>query len=172
MTQPSPHSAPPTSDMNATNLDEAQSLLELLHSLIGEAVEWRRTIKYTNSRKPTPTEVEQKLSSTASLFRTRIAPSGDLEINTAVATEKEVVIAWLNELLRAANSDQLARLTDPQKRRQRQQQAQLFSYWRAYQSFVGLRLKAMRKMPVETARKFMVSRVAIDPTHNVHFARS
>lgn len=105
------------------------------------------------ARKPTSNQVEKKLQSTASLFHTKNAPTGDSEVNTAIAVEKAVVMAWLHELVRAA--DQL----DPESKT-RGQQAQIFSYWRAYQDFAVLRCRTMCTMSAANARSFMVSRVS------------
>lgn len=103
-------------------------------------------MQYSNTRKPTPNVVEQKLRTTTSLFRAE-----DAEVNTAMATEEAVVTAWLQELLNAA--EQLK----AKGRKGRRQQAQLFSYWRVYQSFVEHRLREMYKMSVADARRFIVS---------------
>ena len=150
MTQPTRHVGPPTSAMNATDVDEAQSLLLL--DLIGEAVDARGRLKYSNSRKPTPTEVEKKLQSIINLFQTEDAPTGDAEINIAIAAEKAVVIAWLHELVLAA--DQVAHRNEVEKR---WQQARMYNYWRTYHAFVPLRCIALRGMSVANARSFMVS---------------
>ncbi len=109
-------------------------------------------MQYSNTRKPTLNLVEQKLRTTTSLFRTEHAPTGDSEVNTAMATEKAVATAWLQELLGAAEQ-----LDTYKSRETRRQEAQLFLYWRVYQSFVEHRLREMRKMSVADACKFIVS---------------
>lgn len=135
---------------SATNNNATDS--KLLQALIQDAIDKRRTVRQSK-RTPGSTGVEAALRAIAfNHSHPSNARKPEPVLDKAIATEKQIVLAWLAQLIAVAEQTQVPK-----------EQAGIYEYWRTYARFAELRRDKLREMPLPEAQQFMVRHCPASP---------